>query len=289
MEQGIVFGIQHFSIHDGDGIRTNVFLKGCPLRCLWCHNPEGLECAEEFQYFSERCMHCGRCGDVYEHLPETIALGSEEKKLLGEACPYGALEVVGKVMTTDEVLDEVLQDMRFFQTSRGGITVSGGEPMLQFDFLYELLQKAKSEGLHTALETCGYADIGKYRKVMPFVDEFLWDCKETDDARHRELTGVGNQKILDNLRTIHGLGAHIILRCPIIPGANDSKRHLKEIAELLNELEHVEEWEIMPYHRLGISKEKRLQKQRNHEFQTPSDSVVSEWKNEISTYLKNRK
>lgn len=289
MEKGVVFGIQHFSIYDGDGIRTNVFLKGCPLRCLWCHNPEGLENAPELQYFSERCRRCGRCGEIYEKLPETIGYSSEKKKYFGEICPYGALEVVGKIMTTGEVLCEVLQDMRFFQISHGGITISGGEPMLQFDFLFELLQKAKSEGLHTALETCGYADLEKYRKLLPFVDEFLWDCKETDDRRHRELTGVGNKEILDNLRSIHALGAHIILRCPIIPEVNDSERHLNGIAELLNELEHIKEWGIMPYHRLGISKEKRLQKQRNHVFHTPSDTEVSEWKEIICSYLNNKK
>lgn len=285
MRKGLIFGIQHFSIHDGEGIRTNVFLKGCPLRCQWCHNPEGLEKIVELQYFSGRCRRCGKCGFVFEHLKDTASLTEDEKKELAEGCIYGALELVGEWMTAEKVLEEVRQDMRFFRTSGGGITISGGEPMMQFEFLMDLLKKAKELSLNTAIETSGFAPAEKYKEILPYVDVFLWDYKETDQEKHKELTGVENRIILENLRVLHDTGAKIVLRCPMIPGANDHREHLIGIAELLKELNHLEGWEIMPYHKLGISKEKRLGKDQSYEFEIPSKETVLHWENVIKEYM----
>jgi len=284
MTKGIVFGIQHFSIHDGNGIRSNVFLKGCPLRCLWCHNPEGLDCRIEMQYFEQKCKKCERCGNVYQTLPSIISKTAEEKKQIADSCPYGALELVGQEMSVEEVLEEVGQDMRFFKTSKGGITVSGGEPMLQFDFLKRLLKKAKEQGMETALETSGYAEPEAYMQILPYVDEFLWDYKETDSRRHMELTGVSNKKILSNLDTIYHSGAKIILRCPIIPGINDTEKHFRGIADLLSQYKRLKGWEIMPYHKMGISKEKRIGKERNYLFDVPEKEQVQKWEMQIKAY-----
>lgn len=284
--QGLIFGIQPFSIHDGNGIRTNVFLKGCPLRCLWCHNPEGLSPKPDIQYFENKCVHCGKCGHVYKNMEKTSEVSQEEKEQYVNQCWYGALEMAGKLMTVEEVLEEVMKDQKFYETSKGGITVSGGEPMLQADFVYELLKEAKTRGLATAMETSGYAQQEKYEKIMPYVDEFLWDYKATGNEMHKELTGVDQDKILDNLKYLYNQGAVITLRCPIIPGANDTEEHFQGIAQKLHELERLKGWEIMPYHRLGIPKEKRLGKERHHEFEVPKKELVEQWKQKIKTYKK---
>ena len=237
--KGLIFGIQHFSIHDGDGIRSNVFMKGCPLRCLWCHNPEGLAPAAELQYFENKCRKCGKCGGICHNL-QTVSKESQSiKETYAKGCPYGALELVGEEMTAEEVLEEVCIDQAFFRTSKGGITLSGGEPMIQADFVLELLKKSKEMGLSTAIETSGYSDQRNYERILPYADEFLWDYKETDNVKHRELTGVENKKILENLRFLYQKGAVITLRCPVIPGVNDTEEHFRGIAGLIKELRNL--------------------------------------------------
>lgn len=167
-KKGLVFGIQHFSIHDGDGIRSNVFLKGCPLRCVWCHNPEGLRRDIDLQYIKNNCRGCGRCGFIFRNMGKVYGAGREQKETYAAACSYGALAVVGEWMTAQEVVDEVMQDMAFFEESGGGITLSGGEPMMQADFAGEVLKTAKEKGLSTAMETSGCAPLEKYLELMPY-------------------------------------------------------------------------------------------------------------------------
>ena len=213
MEQkGLVFGIQHFSIHDGEGIRSNVFLKGCPLRCLWCHNPEGLSAQIGIQYIQNKCRGCGRCGYIFKNMHDLYIKTESQKQAYAAQCVYGALESVGKWMTVTEVIDDVMKDLRFFKESDGGITVSGGEPMLQHEFTLALLKEAKKRGIQTAMETSGFASLKQYKQVLPYVDEFLWDYKETDEIKHKEFTGVSNQRILENLDALYKDGANIILR-----------------------------------------------------------------------------
>lgn len=282
-KKGLVFGIQHFSIHDGEGIRSNVFLKGCPLRCLWCHNPEGLKPEIGIQYVKNKCRKCGKCGFVFQSMKKLYNLSVEKKEFFAELCPYGALETVGQWMTTDQVVDEVIQDMRFFKKSTGGITLSGGEPMMQADFVLELLKKSKAEGLNTAMETSGFAPSEQYLKVLPYVDEFLWDYKETDPKKHQEFTGVRNEQILKNLDLLYEKGAGLVLRCPIIPGLNDTEEHFWGIAERSRRMRHLKGVEIMPYHKFGVAKDRRIGRMQQKEYEVPSVRMREMWEETIET------
>ena len=237
---GSVFDIQKFSIHDGPGIRTTVFLKGCPLNCRWCHNPESKDSAAEISYHAERCLLCGRCAAVCPQGGHTF----HEKEhrfdrarcthcgACAQACYAQAIEVIGRQMTVDQVLDEVMKDLPFYQTSGGGMTVSGGEPMAQFAFTKALLTDAKARGLHTCMETSGFAPLRHFEAIRPLVDLFLYDLKETDPVLHKQWTGVELKPILDNLRALDRLGSQLILRCPAIPGLNDRDDHFAGIAGL---------------------------------------------------------
>ena len=282
-KKGLVFGIQHFSIHDGEGIRSNVFLKGCPLRCLWCHNPEGLKPEIGIQYVKNKCRKCGKCGFVFQDMKKLYNLPVEKKEFFADLCPYGALETVGRWMTADQVVDEVIQDMQFFKRSTGGITLSGGEPMMQVDFALELLKKSKAEGLNTAMETSGFAPSEQYLKVLPYVDEFLWDYKETDPKKHQEFTGVRNEQILKNLDLLYEKGAGLVLRCPIIPGLTDTKEHFRGIAEKSRRMRHLKGVEIMPYHKFGVAKDQRIGRMQQKEYKVPSAGMREMWEETIET------
>lgn len=281
-KKGLVFSIQPFSIHDGKGIRTSVFLKGCPLRCLWCHNPEGLKPCVDLEYFENKCVHCGRCNHAYQKL---TSLSNEQKIKATKKCPYHALHIVGKWMSVQEVLDEVLIDSIFYEESGGGLTLSGGEPMLQADFAYDLLKEAKKQGLQTTLETSGYAPIQEYQKILPYIDCFYWDYKESDSKKHKQFTGVGNQQILSNFEYIYEQGASIVLRCPIIPTINDTEEHFKGIANMIKKHPNLDGWELMPYHRFGLSKEKRLGMEIKDGFVVPTKEQVQLWNKQIQQQL----
>ena len=282
MEQkGLVFGIQHFSIHDGDGIRSNVFLKGCPLRCLWCHNPEGLSAQIEIQYIQNKCCGCGRCGYIFKNMHDLYIKTESQKQAYAAQCVYGALEPVGKWMTVTEVIDDVMKDLRFFKESDGGITVSGGEPMLQHEFTLALLKEAKKRGIQTAMETSGFALLEQYKQVLPYVDEFLWDYKETDEIKHKEFTGVSNQRILENLDALYKDGANIILRCPIIPGLNDTEEHFRGIAKRSRQMKNLKGVELMPYHKFGVAKDARIGRMEQKEYESPSKDMKKSWEEQI--------
>ena len=282
VKKGLVFGIQHFSIHDGDGIRSNVFLKGCPLRCVWCHNPEGLRRDIDLQYIKNNCRGCGRCGFIFRNMEKVYGAGREQKETYAAACPYGALAVVGEWMTAQEVVDEVMQDKAFFEESGGGITLSGGEPMMQAEFAGEVLKTAKEKGLSTAMETSGCAPLEKYLELMPYVDEFLWDYKETDEEKHKTFTGVSNRRILENLEEIHRRGAGIVLRCPIIPGLNDTEEHFRGIAEISQKLKGLKGVELMPYHKFGVAKDQRIGRGKQREYRVPTEEQKKEWEHRIT-------
>ncbi len=262
MLKGVLFNIQRFSLHDGPGIRTNVFFKGCPLRCIWCHNPEGFDKAPELEYNAVKCIGCGRCAAVCPEGCHSVADGAHILnrdrcvrcfRCVG-ACVAGALLAAGREYTVGEVMEKVELDRPFYENSDGGITLSGGEPFFQPEFAVALLEESKKRGLHTAVETCGMCLEDVIRRAAPLVDLFLFDYKITGEEEHRKYTGAGQKIILKNLRTLNELGRKIVLRCPVIPGINDNERHLSAVAALADELENVIRVDVEPYHDLGRAK-----------------------------------
>lgn len=244
---GTIFNIQRFCINDGPGIRTTVFLKGCPLKCIWCHNPESQAREPEIMFYKDKCTKCGGCVNVTVNDSDFV-------------CFNDAKEICGKEISSDEVIKEVLKDEIFYKNSGGGITISGGEPFYQFDFSLELVKKAKENGLHTAIETCGFVKNSNLKKIAEFVDLFLYDYKETNSEKHKNFTGVDNTVIIDNLSFLNNINKDVILRCPIIKGCNDRREHFEGIAEIANRYKNILHIEIEPYHSLGEGKYSALGK-----------------------------
>lgn len=265
--KGTVFNIQRFCVNDGPGIRTTVFLKGCPLSCVWCHNPESQRFEPEILFYKDKCTGCGRCKCVTAADRDFV-------------CFNGAKEICGKTVSANEVTAEVLKDKPFYENSGGGVTLSGGEPLAQYDFTLELLQKAKENGIHTAVETCGYAERSKILEIAKYVDLFLFDCKETDPELHKEYTGFDNKIILENLKALSDAGSKIILRCPIIPGFNDRAEHFKGISEIADKFSGIEHIEIEPFHPLGESKYSALNSEYA-DIQPPDAQMVDKWIGQI--------
>ena len=282
---GVIFNIQKFCIHDGDGIRTCVFLKGCPLRCVWCHNPEGLEKTQNLSFFAEKCTACGRClakCPGRSITPEgKLVIERGECTLCGscvDACLNKANEILGREASVEEVFAEVMKDKMFYDTTGGGLTVSGGEPSWQPEFTLSLLKMAKDAGIGLAVETCGIGKREFYNEAADLGTCFLFDIKCMDDARHRELTGVPNGHILDNLKYLMDRGADIIIRMPMVPGCNDSDEDIENSARFLKENAGRYRYaEIMPYHALGVGKNERLGEKAAYKEQNATDEQISRW------------
>jgi pyruvate formate lyase activating enzyme len=288
MNSGQIFDIQRFSIHDGPGIRTTVFLKGCPLRCLWCGNPESIPREPSLSYLPDKCLACGDCADVcpedaISFTPSGKAIVDRQRcTACGKCAPQcdpAALEMVGRSATAQEVLEVVLRDKPYYETSGGGMTLSGGEPLMQPEFAGALLREAKAAGLHTCVETSGYAVWGSIRKLVSLVDLWLYDIKESDNARHEKFVGKPREMIVENLRRLHAEGAKIILRCPMIPQYNARREHLDGIASLACGLPGIKGVQLLPYYDLWRAKLERfgLTTSLPETVKPPEASTVNAW------------
>lgn len=261
---GTIFGIKRFEIHDGDGIRTTVFFKGCPLRCRWCHNPEGLSTESIVAYYAQKCVGCTNCVDVCPagcHRVEGKIHRFDRQSCTAcgsctEVCPQAALTLFGRQVAIEEILPELLADRAFYESSGGGVTVSGGEPLVQADFCRELLKRLKKEGVHTAVDTCGCVDRRAIDAVMPYTDQFLYDVKAIDEAVHICCTGVSNRRILENLAYIDACGKAIEIRIPYVPGMNDGE--IAGIGAFLKNFKSVGCVKVLPYHSFAGSKYEAL-------------------------------
>lgn len=278
-----VFNIQKFCTDDGPGIRTSVFLKGCHLRCAWCHNPEGISREPLLEYSSVDCVRCRRCeavcpNGVHSFRGTEHILDRSKCTRCGaciRSCGYSALSFCGKTMTAGEVMEIALAD-RFFYEPEGGITVTGGEPLLQPEFVQALGTLAKEKGIHFCMETSGAVPFSVLEPMLPLVDLFLYDIKETDDASHRQYTDISNRLSLENLRKLDALGKPAVLRCPIIPCVNDRQSHFEALAGLYTSLSHAAGIQIMPYHRMGQGKITRYGV-TSREFPVPSPQDIAHW------------
>ena len=262
--RGVIFDIQRYSLHDGPGLRTNVFFKGCPLRCKWCCNPESQSEQPELALFQNRCFACGDCVEVCT--PSALRLGRgllqwEPKRCTGcgkcvEVCASNAIRWIGQQLTALEVVQEVMRDVPFYG-EKGGLTLTGGEPTMQPDFAEAILRLAKTRCIHTTIETCGHAPWRVFERLLPYLDLVLYDIKHMDSQRHAQGTGVGNEVILENARRIAGTGIPMVIRVPLIPGFSTSEDNLLRTCKFALEL-GVHQIDLLPYHRLGQPKYKAL-------------------------------
>jgi pyruvate formate lyase activating enzyme len=262
---GLIFDIKRFALHDGPGTRTTVFLKGCPLRCQWCHNPEGISPDPLLTYHSNRCMACLECINA---CPEAV-LEFKDHRIIRhtgctlcavcvDICPTGAWEISGKKVEALEIIQKVEKDFLFFDQSEGGITFSGGEPLYQIDFLLNLLQLARLKGFHTAVDTSGIAPLRHYQQISSLVDLFLFDIKCLDEQKHRYFTAVSNQLILSNFKILANTGKDIFVRIPVIPGFNDNPEEILRISNFVKENSSVRRIDLLPYHAMAKEKYRRL-------------------------------
>jgi pyruvate formate lyase activating enzyme len=264
--EGIVFDIQRFALHDGPGIRTTVFLKGCSLRCAWCCNPESLLLHPQLAYRESKCTQCMKCvpkcpQQVFNNLKGKLSVDFGKCKQSGQClrvCIPDALKIYGYKISSDDLLKEILKDKSYFENSGGGVTLSGGDPIVQFDFSFEVAQMIKREKLNLCIETAGFGNKDYFLELAKYTDLFLFDFKHFDSSQHIKYTRVDNSSILRNLELLYGSGAKIRLRCPIIPGVNDTKSHFHAIVELGKKYPDLEGIELMPYHDYGAVKYKDL-------------------------------
>jgi len=306
--RGNVFDIQRYTLHDGPGIRTGVFLQGCPLRCLWCHSPESCSLTGEIVWLPMLCVGVGVCGECLRACKtgavreadymcsapsgENVRKVSLDRKLCvkcgecAKVCSRRALYLTSKEMSVSAVVSLIMKDEKYYRRTNGGVTVSGGEPMFQDDFALGILKECKRMGLHTALDTSGFAEWEKFEEIMKYVDLFLYDLKHMDNAAALELTGIGNALILENLKKLASLGSIIQIRIPLIPGYNDSGKNLRESAAMCSSLgASVTRVQLLPYHRLGGPKYERIGK--NYPLpavEPPSKSSMEHYKCLFESY-----
>jgi pyruvate formate lyase activating enzyme len=272
MNKAIIFDIQHCSASDGPGIRTTVFFKGCNLKCAWCHNPESQAFKPQMMFYKDKCTGCGKCTEVCP-TPKNCTLCGK----CSFYCPVDARKVCGKEYTVDEVFDEIIKDKAFYENSSGGVTFSGGECMLQMDFLVEILKKCKENGIHTAVDTAGHIPFENFEKILPYTDLFLYDIKCFDNEKHKKHVGVENSLILENLKKLFKEGAKIWVRIPVIAEVNDSVEEMQKIKCFLDRCGAPEKVDLLPYHAMGENKYIAIGKNAQY-FKPPDNNKLNELK-----------
>ena len=273
MRKAVIFDIERSSYVDGPGIRTTVFFKGCNLRCAWCHNPESQYPKPQMMFYKNKCTGCGKCK---EKCPNAL----EKCELCGKCtiyCPHDAREICGKEYTVDEVMREILKDKVFYENSDGGVTFSGGECMLQIDFLEEILKECKKSGIHTSVDTAGHVPFAYFERILRFTDLFLYDIKCFDSEKHKQYTGVGNELILENLKRLLATKKSVWIRIPIIPMVNDTEEELQKIKAFLEACQSPQKIELLPYHAMGEHKYIAIGKEAQ-KFTVPSEEKMTRLK-----------
>jgi pyruvate formate lyase activating enzyme len=282
---GRIFDIRRYSIHDGPGIRTAVFLKGCSLRCLWCHNPESVDPGPELMHWPSRCTRCYAClsvcpvGAIAKDAEGAVIIDRAKCNLCGqcaEACLYDAMQVVGREMSVEEVLGELDKDKIFYDQSGGGVTLTGGDPLVQAGFAEAILDGCRSQGIHTALDTAGYSKNGVLDRIAPKADLILFDLKSMDDARHREFTGVSSTPIIDNLKRLAAGRTEVWVRIPLVAGVNDDDENIRRTIALLKSLKRIRRVGILPYHSGGLEKARRIGRESFfRKFEPPAEERIA--------------
>lgn len=276
---GKIVSVKRFEIHDGDGVRTTLFLKGCPLKCRWCHNPESISSSPTLFYNPQKCINCGECLNLCDcHTTEkSLHIFKRENCIscgkCAEICLGDALTLYGKEVSVDEILPKLLEDKPFFDESGGGVTLSGGEPLMQSEFCAEILKNLKEGGINTAVDTCGYVKRQDIDRVLPYTNTFLYDVKAIDSAVHKKCTGVTNEIILENLKYIDSLNKALEVRIPFVPTMNDGE--MPKIAEFLSNLKNLKKIKILPYHGFGASKYKYIGEKYGLTIDSPSESQLN--------------
>lgn len=278
---GMIFNIQPFSIHDGPGIRTTIFMKGCNMRCYWCHNPESLSGKSELQFFPAKCIGCGDCVKVCPYSKDGCSARFTERCVLcGECvrnCFSEALVMSGNTYSVDELFEIIVKDKAIYERSGGGITFSGGEPLLQVDFVLEVLKKCKEAEIDTAIESALNLPWNTVERIVPYVDHFMCDLKVFDSNKHREATGLGNESILENISKLCDIHRDVLVRTPVIPEFNDNHEDIEQIAEFLSRMARPPQAELLAFHGICIGKYKSLNRKYKAEgLKTPEKAVLEE-------------
>ncbi len=287
-----IFEVKRFAVHDGDGIRTTLFLKGCPMKCVWCHNPEGISAKPILGYYASKCISCGACASVCpasaQEMEEGKHLFHRERCIAcgkcAEACLGNALALYGKEITVEEALAVLLEDKEFYENSGGGVTLSGGECLVQADFCAALLKGLKEAGVSTAVDTCGLIPSESLDKVIPYTDVFLYDLKAVDGGVHKKCTGADNALILDNLRYLDEKGCKIEIRIPYVPDYNDGEK--EKMLSVLRELKNLVRVRVLPYHKYAGGKYDALGMENTLPEKTPTDGEIALLEREADALLR---
>lgn len=290
-----IFDVQRFSVYDGPGIRTVFFLKGCSMRCAWCHNPEGLLSERQMLFLQNKCIGCGTCRDVCPANADLLPCLSDKSKMpdvcmacsrCADECPSQALQICGQNVSVEEVVSQAVRDASFYRSLGGGVTFSGGEPLLQAKQVWQACRSLHERGIHCAMETAGNVETSILRDVLGEIDLIIFDLKAIDPKVHRECTGVGNERILSNIKAVSSSGKPLWIRLPFIPGWNDSADEWKAKGQFLAALPRVDRVEIMPYHDTGKSKYAALDmRYRAEDCLMPSHDQTSAVEKLLQTYL----